>query len=194
MGALGAELNIELKRKTAHVIGGLATLAILATMPPVLVAWLIGGTSAFLVYAGRAHPLMRAALGVARPTWGAWLFPLAGPICWQMSRAEPSRFVPALLILSVSDTLAALVGQRFRSVSIHVFGSRRSILGSTAFGVSAFLIVLGCQSTFAHECMAVATTPALLVAAVTTVVEIASPRGVDNLTVPVSTIALLSLP
>jgi CDP-diglyceride synthetase len=92
-----------------------------------------------------------------------------------------------MLVLSVSDTLAALVGQALGRHAYRPFGELKTVEGSVAFLASAFVCVLVCLLHWAPLAVAECLVCALAVALVATGVEGISVLGSDNLTVPLGT-------
>lgn len=85
-------------------------------------------------------------------------------------------YLPAVLVVAVSDSLSALIGRRFGR--IHIFGLRnRTVEGSLAFFFSAFLILL----------MFYPFPVALLATFVATVLELVPIYNMDNLLIPLGT-------
>ncbi len=90
-----------------------------------------------------------------------------------------------ILIMGFGDGLAALVGKRFPFGSYKIFGSTKSMAGNlTMLGVSfAVLTVLLIAGGYGASFWL----PAFAIALVATLVEAATPLGLDNLTVPLLT-------
>jgi len=85
-------------------------------------------------------------------------------------------YLPAILVVAISDSLSALIGRRFGRT--HIFGLRnRTVEGSLAFFCSALLILL-----FFYPLPV-----ALLATLVATVLELFPYYNIDNLLIPVGT-------
>ncbi len=84
-------------------------------------------------------------------------------------------YIPAILIVCISDSLSGLVGKRFGRVKLPVY--RRTLEGSLAFFVSAFLILYFFLPVY----------EALIAAVLPTLIELFSPYDLDNLLVPAGT-------
>lgn len=107
-----------------------------------------------------------------------------------------------LLIMIFSDTLASVVGKRWGKHHIEFpWTSRRSVEGSLALFVSAFLLALGSfwffgmftpvtQQVLTWENIFVY---ALITALAATIIEVISPSTYDDLTVPILTTVLIYL-
>jgi len=140
---------------------------------------------------------------------GTIYFPIALLVCVLLAWAGP---VPVwtgglgILILGWGDGLASLVGERTRSGVVQVFGNRKSLAGSaTMFVASAvvalvfFVVAVPGEAPVAAglvESIGLAATLAVGVVAtalVATVVELVTPFGLDNLTVPIVTVLFVYL-
>lgn len=103
--------------------------------------------------------------------------------CW---RGSMPTWVGGLgiLVLGYGDGFASLLGERYGKRAITVFGNTKTLLGTTtmfvlsAAVVSVFVLIWGGLSTGTGILAVVAT------AAVATVVELITPFGIDNITVP----------
>ncbi|UCB45914.1 MAG: hypothetical protein JSV25_00380 [Spirochaetota bacterium] len=91
-------------------------------------------------------------------------------------------YIPAVLVVSISDSISALVGRRWGK--IHIFGLRnRTVEGSTAFFVSAFIIL------YFYFPLPVA----IMTTIVAAILELVPVYNMDNLLIPVGTALFLLL-
>lgn len=123
---------------------------------------------------------------------GTVYFPISFALIIVLAWSRPAVMVAGLMPMVWGDALAALVGERLGRRRYAVFGQTKTLEGSTAmFGASlagVFLALL----IFAVP-VGPALLYALLTAAAATVIEAATPRGIDNLTVPLLCTLLLWL-
>lgn len=89
-------------------------------------------------------------------------------------------FVVTILILGISDTVAFYIGSNFKS-KVLIFN--KTLLGSAGFFFSTFAILLLAASPFSAVFLALGLTS----------VELFSPKGLDNLSVPAVVALLLTL-
>lgn len=167
----------EVSRKVAHV--GSAVLAAVSCL------WLdhrwyviIGVAFAAALLLARRYLPLRSLSSRAERSWGELLFGI-GVAGAAAIAPGTTAFVLAVLILGLADTAAFLAGRRLPARSL-LLG--RTIGGSAAFLIIAFLIALPAGVP-----------AAAVVAVVCAAAELVSPRGTDNLTVPVLAAALLSV-
>ncbi|MBD3638567.1 MAG: phosphatidate cytidylyltransferase [Crocinitomicaceae bacterium] len=98
-------------------------------------------------------------------------------------------FLP-ILILSISDPMAALIGKKWPVGKYKIFGCTKTFMGSAAF----FLSALALSIIFM---MPLATSPeygmliALCIAFSTTLVEAICHRGIDNLLIPLTAVFVM---
>jgi phytol kinase len=177
----------EVTRKLAHVVTGLVTCGFpWLFRSPWSVTLLCASFLGLLAWSARRGRLA-SINGVSRRSVGAVWFPAAVALVFWWSDGRPELFVPAMLVLSVSDTLAALVGQAFGRHAYRPFGEVKSLEGSLAFLTSAFVCVLVCLLHWTPLDVVEGVVCALAVALIATGLEAVSVLGSDNLTVPVGT-------
>jgi dolichol kinase len=169
----------EVSRKLVHVTAGLAA----AAMPAVLgfgeIA-VLGVLFAAAMYASRRLGLLRSIHEVERATWGEVCLPL-GVAAAAVLAPDPARYACAVAIVALSDPAACLAGRRIGGPRLP--GGTKTVAGSTAFLATALAVGLALLPD----------RPAVMVAVAvaTTLVEAASSRGLDNVTVPVTAACVL---
>lgn len=133
--------------------------------------------------------------GVERKSDGAIYHPIAIYTCFLYSQIlnQPIFYVISILILAISDALAALVGKSYGANEYLVeVGTRKTIEGSVTFFLTSFLIVhlilLLTMQTGRIESVLIA----LLISIIVTVFEGVSLKGADNLFIPLGTMFILS--
>ena len=101
---------------------------------------------------------------------------------------KPILALPGILIMGYGDGLAAVVGQSIKSKSFNIFGSTKSIAGSTTmFIVSLIISVL----IFAFIGVDYLIAKSILIAFIATILEAISVKGLDNITVPIIITAIV---
>lgn len=93
-----------------------------------------------------------------------------------------------MLIMGYGDGFAAIVGKAIPYKPYQVFGSRKTVSGSLVMWICSFLISWIFFSLYTST---LGWTEALVVASVATVLEAISPKGLDNLFVPIGCSALV---
>lgn len=187
----------EIARKSLHVALGLVTLSFpwLFDAPwPVVV---LAALAVAALVAVRRVKAMRETVGevihaVHRESAGEIVFPIAVATVFTLAKGDAVLFVVPMLLLTISDALAALIGVRYgRTHYASTEGTTKSIEGSTAFFFSAFLAthipLLLATGTGRAESLLIGVQMGLLM----TLVEAVAWRGLDNLLVPLAGFALL---
>jgi dolichol kinase len=183
----------EWTRKLAHFGAGAVTAAF-----PWLFAWhwtvlLLAFGFAAIIFGTRRLGWLQSIHGVARRSEGGIYYPVAIYLLFLLAGDRPVFYLISLLVLMVSDSLAALLGSEYGKAIYLVETDRRSVEGSTVFLLTTFLAV--------HLPLLLATDTgrwaAVLIAAqiafTVTIFEGISPGGSDNLVVPVATYFLLTI-
>lgn len=193
-----AGLDPEWARKLVHMGMGFVTLAFpwLFTRPwPVLV--LCGLSLASLAALRFWPPLSRAAGGVLhgvdRVSFGEFYFPISVAALFLLTEGDPVRYTIPVLVLSLADAVAALVGTRYGQSPYTTREGRKSWEGSLAFFVVGFFathvpLLLG-TGTGRLESLLIAGILALVVM----LFEAIAWKGLDNLFVPLGTHFLLGI-
>lgn len=184
--------HAEKTRKVVHVGTGLLAL----TFPRFLEDfWQVAILCiSFLLLMGVSEKFhwFRSITGVERRSYGSWLFALVVMLCFylQLKFEEGVYYYFPLLVLSISDPLAALVGKSKPIKVFRVFGQQKSLGGSLAFLVSATVIGF---SYFSLVDQSPSWILLLLASVGAAWAEFCSIKGWDNLTIPLSIILVLKL-
>lgn len=190
-------LHPELKRKILHTGLGLSTLTFPLLFHQV---WEVGLLSAIIVavmIALRRLPALKAKMGsslhdVERTSFGEIFFALSVLVLFVLGHDRPVLYVVPLVILTLSDAAAALVGVRFGKRAFAVADGRKSLEGMLAFFAVAFISAVLCLGCIADLPPVNILLIAFLLAALGALTEAVSPHGLDNLFVPIGCYLLLS--
>jgi len=174
----------EWTRKLIHVGSG----AVAVSFPfllesPVTVLGLTVFFALFVVLAKR-FGFLKSLYGVRRKSSGAYYYPLAILLLFLLAQDRPWLYLSAMLVLGVSDSLAALIGSQYGVIRYRVDEADRSLEGSLVFFVAAFLVVHLPMLLMTDLPRATCVLVAVLAAALATAVEAISLKGSDNLFVP----------
>ena len=129
---------------------------------------------------------------IPRKTVGEFYFPLAVALLFLLANGDPLLFCIPLLILTIADAAAALIGCNYGLHPYRTAAGRKSLEGSAAFLLCTFLLT-EIPLLFIHLPPGTAIFIALTLAASMTLIEALSWRGLDNLLLPLTSFALLSL-
>ena len=175
-----APLAGEARRKLLHAEMGLVTLAfpwLFASAWPVIVLGSLAlGWFGVVNFSSTLRARFGSALG-DRGNRGALWFICGVALSFVVSGGDARTYCLAILVLTLADAAAALVGRHFGR-------TRKSIEGSVAFFAVAFLISAASLQ---------ALVAGLVVALVATLIEAAFGDGLDNLFVPLGVLAALQM-
>ena len=186
----------EAARKALHVTMSLVALALPwlfdEAWPVVLLVALATGA----MLAVRWVPALRDTVGgvlheVARPSLGDLCFPIAVGALYLLTAHSPVLYAIPLLLLGFADPAAALVGRRHGLAPYDTVDGTKSREGSVAFAFVAFLCVHVPLLLFTPVGRPESLWIAGIVAALATIVEAVSWRGLDNLFVPLGAYAVV---
>lgn len=191
-------LDAEWSRKLVHMGMGFVTLAFPwifhRAWPVLLLCALALGALAAVRWWGPGHALGGGVLdGVARRSFGEFYFPLAVAALFLLTGGEPLRYTIPVLVLSLADAVAALVGTRYGRSPYTTKEGRKSWEGSLAFFVVGFFAVHVPLLLFTALGRAETLLIALTLALVVMLFEAIAWEGLDNLFIPLGTHALLGI-
>jgi len=179
----------ELKRKSLHVAIGLSALV----FPQVLSEpWMVVSGLALAVawmHAVRILPCLQRHFGSVlhdceRRSLGELYFALAIAGLLLVTQGSPLLYAIPLLILTLADSAAAIVGRVLPSTQLTGFLRGKTVAGCAGFFAVAAAICLSMLGTFTQLPAWQVAVAALLVATATTLAEAVSRRGLDNIVVP----------
>lgn len=186
----------ETTRKLLHTGSGLLTLSFPFLFHEVWPVVLLTGASALIVSAARFVPAVRARFGgvasrVDRTTFGEIYFPLAVALLFMLTFGrDPLLFVIPVLVLTLADTASAVIGTRHGRTRYS--GGRKSLEGSAAFAIVAFLSVVAPLLAWSAASLAKSVLVAATLALLVMLLEGSVSRGRDNLVVPLGSYFLLT--
>jgi phytol kinase len=131
-----------------------------------------------------------------RSNLGTVYFPFAAAVVALVFWEQPPLMVAALMPLTWGDGMAPVIGAAYGRRFYHVHTSTRTIEGSLAFFVAGFIftwLALWVMPGSPEISPVDAVFPALVIMAVTTLIEAVSIWGLDNLAVTAAAIVILSL-
>lgn len=130
---------------------------------------------------------MDSLFNVGRDTIGVFLFPISLYVLFVFNQEHTAYYVVSVLVLTVSDAAAALIGKRYGSIQFEVEESTKSAEGTLAFLAITFLCVhlpLLLMTDLPKEQTVLV---ALILGIALTGFELISLYGTDNLVLPLGT-------
>jgi phytol kinase len=190
------EVSAEMSRKMVHIGLGLTTLSFPWIFHDTWPVWVMCGVS-IVTLVGLRHKKFRNNLGqalhsVERTSYGEICFPISVAILFQLSHHDPVFYIIPLLVLTLADAFAAIVGVRYGKSHYNAAEGIKSMEGSLFFFITAFLCVqipLLLMSDFGNAQIILV---ALFIALLITLCEAVSWQGLDNLFIPLGAYMVLT--
>jgi phytol kinase len=188
----------EIPRKLMHIGMGLVVL----TFPWVFVtAWpvvVLASASTAMLLAVKFLPRLRGIgsilSSVKRPSLGEVYFPVSVGALFLFSGGNKILYTLPLLILTIGDTMAALIGLRYGRIRYQTSdGSMKSAEGSIAFFTAAFFSVHVPLLLFTSVGRTETLLISLILGLLVMLLEAVAWRGLDNLFIPLGGYAFLKL-
>lgn len=181
----------EFSRKSVHFLSGCTALSFPYLIHSHWYVLLLAVAFSFLVFASNRWGVLKSIHDVDRRSHGAVYFPFAVYGLFLLSSDRPTLYFVAMLVLTVSDSLAALLGGRYGRIRYEVEGTTKTLEGSMVFFFVTFLCVHLplLFMTWTDDLSTVLI--ALVIAMLVTGFEAISVGGSDNLVIPFGTYFLL---
>lgn len=186
-------LKTEYSRKMAHVVGGFVALYFLPLIGNAYVVLAISIILTLVLFITRYKGILDSVHEVSRETLGSVIFPIPFFLCFVAAQYLENSiyFYLPLLILIISDPAAAIFGSFFGWKKYKVWGSIKSLSGSLSFFIFTLIIVLSLLFIYFDNSLLIRILISLSISLIMTLVEAISGKGSDNVTVPLSAIALI---
>lgn len=179
-------LPAELSRKFSHISSAL----IACTFPFLLDShwWVmaIGFSFLVLLYLSVKFNFLKSINSVERKTFGSELYPIAIYLCFLLNHilvknnGQFQFYFSSILILGISDPLAAIIGGKYPIYRFKKIVTGKSIGGSLAFFIATFII------SFSFLNLENKIIICLVISVLSTLVELICSKGFDNLFIPLS--------
>jgi len=182
------KLKVEKTRKLVHFGTGLLTMLFPIYLENHWQVLFLCSSFLVLLFLSQKLNLLQSINKVDRKTYGSLLFPVTVYISFLIANHFDDFlfFYLPILILSISDPLAALVGKKYPIGKYVILGHEKTLMGSSAFFISAFLIAFGALLTSSSFFCYSNFSMAMLIAGIACVSEGLCKNGYDNLTIPVA--------
>ncbi|TNE30124.1 MAG: phosphatidate cytidylyltransferase [Bacteroidetes bacterium] len=187
------KVAVEITRKISHIGTGILTLAFPVVLTNHWEVLILCSSFLILLVLSIRFEFLKGINNVERTTYGSVLYPVAVYLVYLVyaETGNLGHFYAPILILAISDPVAALVGRRWPLIPFSVAGETKTVAGSVAFSLSAFFITgiiwmmesepLSVQSIFT----------VLAIALISALTEAVSRKGWDNLSIPLSVLLVI---
>lgn len=190
------KLTAEVKRKIVHISLGLSAVSfpwLFADCWPVVMIALL---SVAVMIATRTLPVLKNRIGgtihdVERKSLGEIYFPLAIALLFILADGDPVLYVVPLLVLSLADAVAALIGVRFGTLRYSTSEGSKSVEGSISFFIVAFFSAAVPLFLLTEDTIVTIVLVSLVIGLLVMLFEAISVGGFDNLFIPIGCYGLL---
>lgn len=194
-GYRSLKVKVETTRKFVHFFSG----AVCLTFPLYLDhwTWVFALCLGFIIILAlsRKYALLPSINAIERKSYGSVVFPVAVMACYlffSQSHDYLYFYIP-ILVLAVCDPLAALSGKRWPYGGYKVGRDSKTLVGSSVFCASCFLVLLLSLSFLEARFSVPLPVYCLGIAIVATLAEACSSKGLDNVTIPLSILLSMCL-
>jgi phytol kinase len=180
----------ELSRKSVHICMGFVCLSFPWLFHQAWAVGLLAVGTVMALAAVRRVPAFKTRIGqvlggVERESWGELFFPLAVAFVFWLARGSTLLFCVPVLILTLADATAALVGRRYGYARYETDDGWKTIEGSAAFFVVAFLCTVVPLWFTSQTGQVEGILIASLMGFILVLIEAIAWRGLDNLFIPI---------
>lgn len=188
------QVNAEITRKYVHIATGFLSLFFpLLIADNLLVLFLCASFFLILIISFKTA-LLPSINAVSRRTYGSLAYPVIVYLCYMIYDSLDNLmfyYIP-ILILAISDPIANLVGNKLPYGKYRIMAQSKTVSGSSAFFLTAFLTSLLLSFYFADFHFSwIGLVLSVVIAITTTVAEALSLNGFDNITIPVCAMIIL---
>lgn len=188
--------NPELVRKLVHIPMGLMTLTFPWLFDSPWPVTVLGGLAIAFLLSLRFVPLLSKNLGsvlggVKRRSWGEVYFTVSIVALFWLANGDKLLFTVPMLILTLADAIAALIGVRYGKTRYTTAEGFKSAEGSLAFFMATFFSVHIPLLLFTPTGRAETLVIAIIMGLLVMLLEAISWRGIDNLFIPLGSFILL---
>lgn len=144
------KIQPEFTRKTLHFSTGVLILAFPFAVKAPFLAILFCIAFTALLFFSKKYDFFPSIHRIERSSYGVYYTPvifLAAYLMYYYFQQYTYFYIP-LLILAVSDALAAVIGQLWPYKPYIIFGHKKTLAGSSAFFISALVIAFICLIFF----------------------------------------------
>ncbi|MBY0548036.1 MAG: hypothetical protein K2W95_12145 [Candidatus Obscuribacterales bacterium] len=188
----------EIIRKLVHAVMGLVTLSFpfvfQSSVSVVLLALIAGAGLSFVKHSHKLQDGVGGVLcAVKRKSYGEVSFVAAIAVLFLLAQHQPLFYVIPVLILTLADSLSALVGVFMGRRRFTTSDGTKSAEGSFVFFVTTLLATAVPLFIFSSFAPAKIILIGLLLGGLVMMFEAISWRGLDNFLIPISAFGLLSI-
>lgn len=190
------KVNADLTRNMVHFGTGVLTLFFPVMLANHWLVLLLCASFAMILIISIKFNLLKSINSINRISYGSILYPIAVYCCYLIYDyfgKELLFFYLPVLTLAICDPIAALFGKRWPYGKFSIGKDTKTVIGSLAFFISSIAVTLISFCVLSTKNLNDILPIALLIAATGSVAELVSIKGLDNITIPVSVVLILTL-
>lgn len=184
----------ELIRKTLHVVMGILTLTfpwLFSDAWPVLTLSVMSSIFISTIKTSNLEEWKPVVCAKGRSSIGEICFPLAVGLVFLLSHGTPALYLIPMAILTFADAASAILGQRFGKTRYGTTEGAKSLEGSFAFSVVAFLSSLIPLIYFTDLGLVESLAISSIISILAMMFEAIAWKGLDNLFIPLGAFLVL---
>ena len=188
---------VEWSRKLVHFGGGLVCLTLPFLIHSHWVILCLAASMGAIFVVSKKNNWLQSIHGIDRPSAGSEFYPVVIYLCFVLCNGLVWKYVICVLVLAVSDSVAALIGKKFGRWRFRVEEEYKSVIGCITFFVITFVSVL--VPLLIWDPLFESSAPiwhyiltASLIGLLVTCIELVSLKGTDNFWIPLGTLLVLT--
>lgn len=193
---LKLKIDAEYSRKFSHIIAAITSILFAYVFDSHIYVLIICGSFFLLLLLTKQKHIFGSIENIKRISGGSFLFPAGIYISFILADPSDNKvlYIIPLLHLGLADGLAGLLGYRYgkREIKIYKFNLHKTYMGSSVFFLSSVAISYFCLNILNANVQQIQFIFILYLALISTLTEMFSPWGTDNITVPIVTYWILS--
>lgn len=184
-------------RKIVHIGTGLLTMLFPLMLNNHWFVLLLCASFALILLLSLKFNLLPSINAIDRISYGSLWYPLAVYGCYLAYNYFHNNllfFYLPVLTMAICDPVAAFFGKRWSYGKFYISNYPKTVTGCAAFFLCSLVLTILLFYFFSSGNFRINVLPiALLIAAATTVTEALSTKGLDNITIPVCVVLILTL-
>ncbi len=185
------KIPTEWTRKGVHFLSAIIGIFFPFIFKYTITLFILAFSFLIILFIGERKRMLDSIGGVERETKGEFLFPISLFIIYVLSKNNYIIYLVSLLVLAISDPLAAIIGKIYGHLRYKVQTDMKTLEGSITFFFITFLIVHIPVLIYTNVSRANSIWISLVVAILITSLESVSMEGSDNLLIPLGTFFVL---
>ncbi len=186
--------DVELSRKFVHIFSSLFALSFPFIISNHLTLLFLSIFFSIFIFIFKFYKnkdsLLKSVVDIDRKTIGEILFPMSIYLVFIFSK-EYYFYLISLLVLALSDALAAIIGKKYGKIKIPIEQDFKTLEGSLTFFIITFLAVKIPLILFSNFHLLNIILISFIIAILITMLELISIYGTDNIFIPLGVLFLL---